>query len=91
MKVRIKNWLQDVQQRLLNDSVANRRNTKMPFTAAEFRDRDPSDWLGLVSLAPQFAHQAIKFFWQARLKVTDRLPIRTRRAASAADFLERLR
>ncbi len=59
MKVRIKDRLQDVQQRLLDNSVTNCRYTKMPLSAAGLRYRYPSDWLWLVSLAPQFAYQAI--------------------------------
>jgi len=55
----------------VNPSIVNwpaseySRNAKMPFTAAEFRYRYPSDWIGLVSLAPQFGYQAIQFFHQA--------------------------
>lgn len=56
----------------------------MPFTSTGLRDRHPKDRLRLVSLGPQFVHQTIQFFEQARLKVADRLTIRTRRAGSAA-------
>jgi hypothetical protein len=62
MKVRIKDRLQDIQQGLLDNSVTNCRDAKMPFTATGLRDRYPSDSLGLVSLAPQFVYQAIQFF-----------------------------
>lgn len=63
----------------------------MPFTSTGLRDRHPKDRLRLVSLGPQFVHQTIQFFEQARLKVADRLTIRTRRAGSAADLLKGLR
>ena len=89
MKVRIKDRLQDVQQCLLDDSVANCWDAKMPLAASRFRYRNSADSTGPVSLGPQFVHQPRQLPQQVSFKIGYRLSVSARCTLGAPDLLER--
>jgi hypothetical protein len=62
MKTRIKYRLKDVQQGLLNHSVADCGNTKQTRPTIALRDLNPTDWLRTVALAPQLRQKHISMY-----------------------------
>ena len=57
MERRVKDWLQDLQERLLDDTVPNGRNAEFPDTSPVFGYYYPFYRERLVALIPQFGDQ----------------------------------
>ncbi len=86
MKVWIKDWLQDVQQGLLNDTVTNRRNAELSHTAVRLGDFYPPHWLGTIALVLEFVSKLGDLFTEMLGKIRDVLAIDSGRAFVGFDL-----
>ena len=77
MKIRVKDWLQYVQQRLLDNTVTNRRDAECPYSAVRLGDFYPPDWLRSVTLVLKFVGKSGDLLGQLFGKVRDALAINT--------------
>ena len=75
MELWIEDWLQNVQQRLLDDTVANCWDAELSECAVRLGDFNSSHWLWPVTLLPKFAHESGDFFGQMFGKVRDALAV----------------
>jgi hypothetical protein len=89
MKLRIKNGLEDVQQRLLNNAVTNSGNSQASLPTPRFGYRYPSHRLGAVRLGPQFVNKTINFLSHFRCKISYRLTVDSGRTLRLTDFRKR--